>query len=69
MPWRGEADRAGIIVPEHVALLGRVFDATSLAGETDREREARASRIIAYFQSGITDEKELRTLAKQALGR
>ncbi len=69
MPWRGEADRAGIIVPDQVALLGRVFDATAVEGETERQREARASRIIAYFQSGITDEAELRTLAKQALGR
>lgn len=46
-----------------------VVDATSMPSETDSQREARASRIIAYFQSGITEEKELRILAKQALGR
>lgn len=69
MPWRGEADRAGIIGAEHLRLLGRVFAATEVDGESNRDREARASRIIAYYQSGVTDEEELRVLASRPLGR
>lgn len=69
MPLRRKAQDAGIIRPDELELLGRAFDQTQVPGESEKEREARASRILAYFLAGITDEEELRTLAKQPLGR
>ena len=69
MPWRAKAETNGIIDPESLALLGRVFEATNVAGEEDHDRETRASRIIAYFQAGIRDEAELKNLAQLPLGR
>ena len=61
---------AGIVLPEHLKLLGEVFEATEpVPGETLPQREARASRILSYFQLGITDKEELCTLARQPLGR
>lgn len=69
MPIRSKAVAAGIIGPTDLDLLGRVFHETAVPGESDHDRETRASRIIAYFTAGVTDEAELRTLAKQPLGR
>ncbi|MBX3575552.1 MAG: hypothetical protein KF694_24685 [Mesorhizobium sp.] len=69
MPIRSKAAEVGVVGPEDLDLLGRVFHDTAVPGETDRDREARASRIIAYFIAGVADEEELRTLAKQPLGR
>jgi hypothetical protein len=67
---RQTAIAAGIVLPEHLKLLGEVFEATEpVAGETLRQREARASRILSYFQLGITDKDELCTLARQPMGR
>lgn len=69
MPIRSKAAEAGVIGPTDLELLGRVFQDTAAPGESDLDRETRASRIIAYFTAGVTDETELRTLAKQPLGR
>ncbi|WP_028034545.1 hypothetical protein [Chelativorans sp. J32] len=69
MPYRRKAKEAGIFNPAEVELLGRVFDKTGVPGESEHERETRASRILGYYLAGITDEEELTTLAKQALGR
>lgn len=69
MPLRRKAEEAGIIRPIELELLGRVFADTAVSGETEQAREERASRILAYYQAGISDEAELRTLAKQPLGR
>lgn len=69
MVLRRKAQEAGVIRPSELELLGRAFDQTRVPGESESEREARASRILAYFLAGITDEEELRTLAKQPLGR
>jgi hypothetical protein len=69
VPIQTKAVEAGILSPAELVLLNGVFHATAVEGETDREREARASRILGYYIAGITDEVELRTLAKQALGR
>ncbi|MDG4880021.1 hypothetical protein P9236_01500 [Mesorhizobium sp. WSM4884] len=55
--------------PTEVALLCRVFDRGRSINETDADREKRASRIIAYYQTGITDETELAALSRQPLGR
>ena len=66
---RETAIAAGIVLPEHLELLGEVFEATKVSGETLRQREARASRILSYFQLGIIDKNELCTLARQPLGR
>ena len=69
MPIRSKAVEAGVIGPSDLDKLGRVFRDTAVAFESDHDRETRASRIIGYFTAGVTDEVELRTLAKQPLGR
>lgn len=69
MPLRKKAAEAGIVLPVELELLGRVFDRTTVSGESEREREARASRILGYFQAGVRDEDELCQLARQPLGR
>lgn len=69
MPLYRKAEEAGIFAPAQLALLSRIFDATSRGGESDTEREARASRILGYYLAGITDEGELATLARQPLQR
>ncbi len=69
MPIRTKAVEAGILGPDELELLGRVFRDTAIDGESDHERETRASRIIGYFTAGVTDEAELGTLAKAPLGR
>lgn len=69
MPLRNKAREAGVVKPAELELLGRVFDRTTVPNESEREREARASRILGYFQAGIRDEDELCQLAKLPLGR
>jgi len=55
--------------PDETAMLGRVFDNGSVEGETAEQKEARASRIIANYMAGITDEAELIELSRRPLGR
>ena len=69
MPLRSKAIEAGIFHSSDLDLLARVMEKTEVAGESEELRAARASRILSYFQMGLTDEDELVTLAKQPLGR
>ena len=69
MPLRSKAIEAGIFHSSDLDLLARVMEKTEVAGESEELRSARASRIISYFQMGLTDEDDLVTLAKQPLGR
>lgn len=69
MPLRKKAKDAGVINPGELKMLGEIFDATEGEGESSDAREARASRILSYYLAGITDEKELRELARRPLGR
>jgi len=69
MPVRSKAIEAGILDPAELAMLGRAFRRSTVAGETERQREARASRILGYYMAGISDEDELVALARQPLGR
>ena len=69
MPLRSKAIEVGIFHSSDLDLLARVMEKTEVAGESEELRSARASRIISYFQMGLTDEDELVTLAKQPLGR
>lgn len=69
MPLRDKAIEAGIFHSTDLDLLARVMERTEVAGETEEQRSARASRIISYFQMGMTDEDELVTLARHPLGR
>jgi hypothetical protein len=69
VPQRRIWTEAGVFRPEEMDLLGRVFERTWVADESDQAREQRASRILAYFQAGITDEDELCELARKPLGR
>ncbi|TPN79643.1 hypothetical protein FJ987_14425 [Mesorhizobium sp. CU2] len=55
--------------PDEIVMLGRVFDRGSIEGETAEQKEARASRIIANYMAGITDEAELIELSRRPLGR
>lgn len=68
LPIKMKAVEAGVLSPSELVLLNRVFHATVVEGENDRQREARASRIVGYYTAGVTDEAELCTLAKQPLG-
>nr|WP_244439960.1 hypothetical protein [Mesorhizobium metallidurans] len=65
--WK--AEEAAIFNPSQVALLGRVFDRLKIEGQSEQRREALASRIIANFWAGITDEDELVLASKLPLGR
>lgn len=69
MPRNIKAVESGLLGPSELVFLNRVFHDTIVEGETVRQREARASRILAYYTAGITDEAELVTLAKQPLER
>jgi len=55
--------------PEETAKLGRVYESGATEGETAEQKEARASRIIANYMAGITDEAELIELSRKPLGR
>lgn len=67
MPIRRKATEAGIFDPSELALLGRVFE--QLKVNDHHAREALASRIIANYMAGVTDEAELVSLSRQPLGR
>lgn len=69
MPIKSKMEQASIFVPAEVSLLGRVFDHAKCEIENEADLEALASRIIAYYRAGITDETELLALLRQPLGR
>lgn len=69
MPIRRKLEDAAVFQPEEVDLLIKVFAETSVEGETNDDREHRASRIIANYQLGIRDESELIGLSRRPLGR
>ncbi len=69
MPINRKANEAGVFTPSDLALLQRVYRQTEVDGETEAMREGRASRILANFLAGITDEAELISLSRQPLGR
>jgi hypothetical protein len=70
MPIKRAINRSGgAFTPDELALLQRVFDQVSRPGDTDEFKNGLASRIIANFQVGIKDEKELVALSKRPLGR
>ncbi len=60
-----KAKEFGIFSASEVATLGRVFDRLKREGASEHLREALASRILANYTAGITDEDEL----VSALGR
>jgi hypothetical protein len=69
MPIHRKAQEMGVFSATEIALFRRVFDRSKQPGETDAEREARASRIIANYMAGIDDEEELVELSMKPLGR
>jgi len=69
MPIRRKAVDAGILDPAELALLGRVFAQMKTADQSADSQSRLASRIIANFMAGVTDEAELISLSKQPLGR
>ncbi|RWB91161.1 MAG: hypothetical protein EOQ52_06965 [Mesorhizobium sp.] len=69
MPIYRRAEEAGVFTSSEVALLGRVFERLKSDGQSLERREALASRVIANFQAGITDEEELLSVSKLPLGR
>jgi hypothetical protein len=68
-----EKDAVSIVrntfTPDETAMLGRVYENGNIEGETPEQKEARASRIIANYMAGITDEAELIELSRRPLGR
>jgi hypothetical protein len=69
MPIYRKAQEAGVFDASEVALLGRVFDRLKVEGQSDQRREALASRILANYLAGLTDEDELASASKLPLGR
>jgi hypothetical protein len=69
MPIYRKAQDAGVFSSSEVALLGRVFDRLKIELQSKERREALASRIIANYMAGITDEDELVSASKLPLGR
>ena len=69
VPIRRKATEAGIFDPSELALLGRVFEQLKLNNQSTEARDALASRIIANYMAGVTDEQELVSLSRQPLGR
>lgn len=69
MPIHRKATEAGVFSSFEVALLGRVFDRLKVDAQSEQRREALASRIIANYSAGITDEEELASASKLPLGR
>ncbi len=69
MPIRRKATEAGIFNPAELGLLSRVFDQLELDGQSPEVRDGIASRIIANYMAGVTDEVELVSLSKLTLGR
>ncbi|KAA3447152.1 hypothetical protein C7I87_28285 [Mesorhizobium sp. SARCC-RB16n] len=69
MPIRRKATEAGILEPEELALLGRVFEQVTVNRQSPEALDALASRVIANYMAGVTDEAELVLLSRQPLGR
>jgi hypothetical protein len=69
MPIRRKAAEAGVFQPSELDLLGRVFEQLEAKGQTPEERDTIASRIMANYMAGVTDEAELVSLSRQPLGR
>lgn len=59
MPLKSELQSAGILEPDDMALLQRVFEKTALEGDTDIDRETRAAALVRLFQSGANSEEAL----------
>ncbi|BCH17097.1 MULTISPECIES: hypothetical protein [unclassified Mesorhizobium] len=68
MPIYQKAKEAGVFSSSEVTLLGRVFDRLKVEGQSSLDREELASRIIANYEAGITDEEELVLVSKLPLG-
>jgi hypothetical protein len=69
MPIQQRAKEAGIFSSSDLALLGRVFDKLKNEHLSQERLEALASRVLANYQAGITDEDELLAASKLPLGR
>ncbi|RUU39377.1 hypothetical protein EOC93_22305 [Mesorhizobium sp. M6A.T.Ce.TU.002.03.1.1] len=69
MPIRGRAEHAGVFNPSELELLARVFARLKIDGQSEKQCETLASRIIANYMAGVVDEEELLSASKQALGR
>ncbi|RVD18779.1 hypothetical protein EN738_26860 [Mesorhizobium sp. M4B.F.Ca.ET.017.02.2.1] len=69
MPIRRKAQDAGIFDPSELALLARIFERLKLESDSADRLEGLASRILANYMAGITDEEELLSLSRQPLGR
>ncbi|TGQ16510.1 MULTISPECIES: hypothetical protein [unclassified Mesorhizobium] len=69
MPIYQRAEESGIFSSSEVALLGRVFDKLKDEHQSPERREALASRLLANYLAGITDEAELLSVSKLPLGR
>lgn len=62
-------EQAGIFDSTEIRLLRRVFEQAKGEADSEARLEALASRVIANYMAGITDEAELLALSRQPLGR
>ncbi|PTE08497.1 hypothetical protein [Mesorhizobium helmanticense] len=68
MPTIPKIEKVRIFTPSEIRLFGRVFERAKRKGETEAHREALASRIVANYMAGITDEAELLAVSRQPRG-
>ncbi|MBZ9768835.1 hypothetical protein LB526_18935 [Mesorhizobium sp. CA6] len=59
----------GTFTPDKVRFLRHVLEAGATANESEAQREARSLRLVANFMTGMSDERELRELSHNPLGR
>jgi hypothetical protein len=69
MPARSANEHGGAFKPAELALFDRVLGKLEEPDVSEAGRRALASRIIASYMAGITDEDELLSVARQPLGR
>ncbi|CCV15470.1 conserved hypothetical protein [Mesorhizobium sp. STM 4661] len=69
MPLLHKTRDCCVYEPSELELLGRVFNRLKKDGQSPEQREILASRILANYSAGITDEEELVSASRLPLGR
>ena len=59
MPLRAASAAAGVLHPDELAILDRVFDKLALERDSALDRAARAAVLVQLYQAGMTTEEAL----------
>jgi len=57
-----------ILGPKDLVLLSEVLEATARPHESEAERQDRACRLLAHFETGVTELAELIALTRDPTG-